>query len=64
MFDLNVPISSSFLGVNNSKKPAKGKQPAVNNVLRYTSAQLAVLETRVDLLVHCACSVIQLYDHD
>lgn len=53
MFDLNVPIASSFLGLSNAKKSNKGKQPAVGNALQYTGPQIAVIEARVELLIHC-----------
>ena len=56
MFDLNVPIASSFLGLEStttSKKSNKGKQPVVSNALQYTAAQIASIEARVDLLIHC-----------
>ncbi|KAF9047026.1 PHP domain-like protein [Hymenopellis radicata] len=58
MFDLNVPIASSFLGLNNAKKSNKGKQPVVGNALQYTGPQIAVIEARVDLLIHLGYTAI------
>jgi ribonuclease P/MRP protein subunit RPP1 len=53
-FDLNVPVPTraQLLGQSQSKK-GKGKQPQQSNVVVYTAAQIAVIEARVDLLLHC-----------
>lgn len=54
-FDLNVPIplpSTSLAGTQSNK--GKGKQVQSSHSTFFTPAQLAAIETRVDLLVHCS----------
>ena len=48
MYDLNIPIS---FGENGNKK-GKGKQTSPTEV-RYTPAQISVIESRIDMLSHC-----------
>ena len=54
--DLNVPIPEPpNLGTGLSKKQ-KGKQPQTRQeppAVIFTPAQLAAIESRIDLLVHC-----------
>jgi ribonuclease P/MRP protein subunit RPP1 len=54
-FDLNVPIplpSGASLTGTQSKK-GKGKQVQSSHSTLFTPAQLAAIEARIDLLVHC-----------
>jgi ribonuclease P/MRP protein subunit RPP1 len=54
-FDLNVPIplpSASLAGTQPNK--GKGKQVQSSLSTLFTPAQLAAIETRIDLLVHCS----------
>jgi hypothetical protein len=55
-FDLNVnvPGSGQLAGLSQSKK-GKGKQPQQPNSVVYSAAQMAVIEARIDLLIHCQC---------
>lgn len=55
-FDLNVPIPQTSAIQNNRK--GKGKQGEI-----FTSSQLEDIETRVDLLVHCAFSHLDIIKH-
>ncbi|KAI0723185.1 PHP domain-like protein, partial [Earliella scabrosa] len=60
--DLNVPVptlSSQQLGQATSKK-VKGKQPQQPNVAApvFTPAQIAALESRIDMLVHLGYTVL------
>jgi ribonuclease P/MRP protein subunit RPP1 len=56
-FDLNIPVHhpQQLAGQNVSKK-SKGKQPQQlqqsQDAIHYTPAQIAAIETRLDLLVH------------
>jgi ribonuclease P/MRP protein subunit RPP1 len=54
-FDLNVPIpppsAASLAGTQSNK--GKGKQAQSTHSTLFTPAQLAAIETRIDLLVHC-----------
>jgi hypothetical protein len=53
-FDLNVPIPTTAQTPSQPlSKKAKGKQPQVVTPTTYTAAQIAAIENRVDLLVHC-----------
>lgn len=55
-FDLNVsvPVPASLGAVSQSKK-GKGKQMTSSATdASYSPAQIASMEARVDLLVHCA----------
>ena len=51
-YDLNVPVTAhEITGASQSKK-SKGKQPQQSAAL-FTPAQIAAIEARVDILVHC-----------
>jgi ribonuclease P/MRP protein subunit RPP1 len=52
-FDLNVPIPlpPGVSGTQSNK--GKGKQAQPSHLVQFTPAQLAAIETRIDLLVHC-----------
>lgn len=53
-FDLNVPITAhQGPGAALQSKKNKGKQPQATNTNVFTPAQVAVIEARIDLLVHC-----------
>jgi ribonuclease P/MRP protein subunit RPP1 len=57
-FDLNVPVSlPSGSSVAQSNK-GKAKQVQSSHSPFFTPAQLAAIEARVDLLVHCASSLV------
>jgi hypothetical protein len=49
-FDLNIPIKKSLLRQNLSKK---GKQGPPESVVNWTTSEIAAIEARIDLLVHC-----------
>jgi ribonuclease P/MRP protein subunit RPP1 len=67
-FELNVPITSPIsqqLAPPQTSKKGKGKQPVVTNTVDvvYSPAQLAKIETRLDVLVRCTyTSHAALYD--
>jgi ribonuclease P/MRP protein subunit RPP1 len=59
-FDLNVPVPTPALARSNAPVPAKKEKgkgkgpPASSNIAAtFSPAQIAALETRIDLLVHC-----------
>lgn len=55
-FDLNVPAPTIYHqppGGQGSSKKGKAKQPPAAPAVAYSAAQLAALDARVDLLVHC-----------
>jgi ribonuclease P/MRP protein subunit RPP1 len=54
-FDLNFPVPP--LPTVQSNK-GKGKQVQPSHSPLFTPAQLAAIEARVDLLVHCAHSLV------
>ncbi|KAH9960612.1 RNase P subunit p30-domain-containing protein [Russula dissimulans] len=57
-FDLNVPIPlpPGVSGTQSNK--GKGKQAQPSHLVQFTPAQLAAIETRIDLLVHLGYSVL------
>ena len=55
-FDLNVPVPGIGQPPNQPlSKKAKGKQPSASTITIHTPGQIAAIENRVDLLVHCTC---------
>lgn len=54
--DLNVPAPQVHSQQSHSKK-GKGKQNAPPPKVNFAPAQLAALENRIDLLVHCQSSM-------
>ena len=58
--DLNVPVPFVTPTGNVLSKKQKGKQPQQQQErppVAFTPAQLSALEARIDLLVHCRCTV-------
>ncbi|KAG6332864.1 hypothetical protein ID866_6227 [Astraeus odoratus] len=51
-YDLNVPVSGNDTLVASQSKKSKGKQPQQQTSTLFTAAQIAVIEARIDLLVH------------
>lgn len=49
-FDLNVPIKKIIPRQNTGKK---GKQAASEPTVNWVGTEIAVVEDRIDLLVHC-----------
>ena len=53
-FDLNVPVvAHQGHGAVLQSKKSKGKKPQVTSTVVFTPAQIAAIEARIDLLVHC-----------
>ena len=53
-FDLNVPVVAHHShGAAPLSKKNKGKQPQVTATVVFTPAQIAAIEARTNLLVHC-----------
>ncbi|KAJ6617448.1 RNase P subunit p30-domain-containing protein [Mycena sp. CBHHK59/15] len=59
-FDLNVPVQHPQQSSQNQSKKSKGKRPQQPNTLSFSPAQIAVIEARLDLLVHLGYTVIAL----
>ena len=56
-FDLNVPVLATGQPINQPQsKKSKGKQPQAPSSVTFTPPQLAGIENRVDLFVHCPSS--------
>ncbi len=49
-FDLNVPIKKTVSRQNTGKK---GKQAASEPTVNWLNTEIAAVEERIDLLVHC-----------
>lgn len=54
-YDLNVPVAAYEIAGTSQSKKSKGKQPQRGEL--FTPAQIAAIEVRVDILVHCECSM-------
>jgi ribonuclease P/MRP protein subunit RPP1 len=57
-FDLNVPVPLPSGNSTAQSNKGKGKQAKPSHSLLFTLAQIAAIEARIDLLVHCTCFII------
>jgi len=57
-YDLNVPVAAYEVAGTSQSKKSKGKQPQQSTEL-FTPAQIAAIEARVDILVHCECYIFR-----
>lgn len=58
-FDLNVPVvAHQGYGAALQSKKNKGRQLQVTSTVVFTPAQVAAIEARIDLLVHCQSFII------